>query len=100
MTLSKYASNGGLRDYLSEEKQETIDEEAKVQALKEQMFNQAGVHDDEKETGEKEDVPSEEEDVDDDFDDDDEDDDYNAEKYFDDGDDDGMDDAGDDEAAF
>lgn len=100
LTLSKYASNGGLRDYLSEEKQETIDEEAKVQALKEQMFNQAGVHDDEKETGEKEDVPSEEEDVDDDFDDDDEDDDYNAEKYFDDGDDDGMDDAGDDEAAF
>lgn len=53
LTLSKYASNGGLRDYLSEEKQETIDEEAKVQALKEQMFNQAGVHDDEKETGEK-----------------------------------------------
>ncbi|CAL1207287.1 unnamed protein product [Candida parapsilosis] len=92
----------GLREYLSEEKQETIDEQAKVQALKEQMFNQANVNDDGKEagTGEKEDVPSEEEDMDDEFDDEDEDDDYNAEKYFDDGDDDGMDDAGDDEAAF
>ena len=102
LTLSKFASNGGLREYLSEEKQETIDEQAKVQALKEQMFNQANVNDDGKEagTGEKEDVPSEEEDMDDEFDDEDEDDDYNAEKYFDDGDDDGMDDAGDDEAVF
>ncbi|KAI5948754.1 RPC31 [Candida theae] len=101
LTLSKFASNGGLRDYLSEEKQESADEQAKVQALKEQMFNQVGVQDEDKEgSGEKEDVPSEEEDMDDDFDDEDEDDDYNAEKYFDDGDDDGMDDAGDDEAAF
>lgn len=100
LSLSKFKSGGGLREFLSSEKHESMKEEEKLKALKEQMLNQVGADDDEGDRKEDKDEHSEPESVDDEFDDED-DDDYNAEKYFDDGDDDMGDDGGDDdEAAF
>ncbi|RCK58823.1 DNA-directed RNA polymerase III subunit RPC7 [Candida viswanathii] len=100
LALSKFHSNGGLREFLSNEQIENMDEEAKVKAMQERMLSLANAAegDEHKEDGAHH-SGEEEEDVDDEFEDDD-DDDYNAEKYFDDGDDDGGDDGGDDEAAF
>ncbi|CAK9436435.1 uncharacterized protein LODBEIA_P09930 [Lodderomyces beijingensis] len=98
LSLSKFNSNGGLREFMSDEKNHQLEEEAKLKALKEQMLSQVGHDDDDHKDDEKEEQ-SEPESVDDEFEDED-DDDYNAEKYFDDGDDDVGDDGGDDEAAF
>ena len=103
LSLSKFHSNGGLREFLSNEQIENMDEEAKVKAMKERMLSLANAaaadNDDNNNKEENHHSGDEEEDIDDEFEDDD-DDDYNAEKYFDDGDDDGGDDGGDDEAAF
>lgn len=96
--LSKFKSNGGLKEFLSSEQVENMDEEEKVKAMKEKMLNMINTEDNDDQKEERH-SGDEEEDIDDEFEDDD-DDDYNAEKYFDDGDDDGGDDGGDDEAAF
>ncbi|EER36087.1 conserved hypothetical protein [Candida tropicalis MYA-3404] len=99
LALSKFHSNGGLREFLSNEQIENMDEEAKVKAMQERMLNLANAADNDDNKDDAHHSGDEEEDIDDEFEDDD-DDDYNAEKYFDDGDDDGGDDGGDDEAAF
>ncbi|CAI5755558.1 unnamed protein product [Candida verbasci] len=100
LALSKFKSKGGLREFLSDEKQEDLKDEEKVKQLQQQMLNM--IEDDNKKDDGEEEKEEEEEDVDDEYEDeDDDDDDYNAEKYFDDGDDDdGNEDGGDDEAAF
>ncbi|KAI5966722.1 RPC31 [Candida pseudojiufengensis] len=97
---SKFAANGGIEEFLSEEKLANMDAEAKAKSIREEMMNKISNEDDNKKDDADE-VPSDqEEDMDDEFDDD-EDDDYNAEQYFDGGDDDeGNDDGDDHEAAF
>lgn len=108
LLLSKFKSNGGLKQILSNEKLENLDEQSKLNSMKEKMLsmidNSVNVNDDDNNndgktrSGDEQEI--DEDDLDDEFEDED-DDDYNAEKYFDDGDDDdGGDDGGDDEAAF
>ncbi|KAI5950737.1 RPC31 [Candida jiufengensis] len=97
LSLSKFSSNGGLKEYLSESKQEDLDSEAKAQAIKDQFLNKLNNEVDNKLKEDGEDLPSEEEEeVDEEFEDE-EDDDYNAEQYFSGGEDDGPEEGGDDE---
>lgn len=108
LLLSKFKSNGGLKQILSNEKLENLDEQSKLDSMKEKMLsmidNTVNMNEDDDGKGRNNNSGDEQEidedDIDDEFEDED-DDDYNAEKYFDDGDDDdGGDDGGDDEAAF
>ncbi|KAL6454340.1 RPC31 DNA-directed RNA polymerase III subunit RPC7 [Candida maltosa Xu316] len=96
LALSKFKSNGGLKEFLSTKEIEDMNEAEKAKAMAQELLNIADDHDDHK--GENN-SGDEEEEMDDAYEDDEEDD-YNAEQYFDDGDDDGGDDGGDDEAAF
>ncbi|KAI3403825.2 RPC31 [Candida oxycetoniae] len=99
LSLSKFKSNGGLRQFVSEERKEIVDEDEKTKSkeLTEQLFNQFGNDDDNKEDNKEE--HSDSEDIDDEFEDE-EDNDYNAERYFDDGEEGVGEDEGDEEAEF